>query len=158
MDFSFRRVVTGHDAQGRAVVQIDALSDNELRGRTGVRAQAIWSTDGWPIDNLDPRDGATLDRGHGKPDATRFRVIEYMPGCAPRMHRTETIDYAIVLSGKIDMELDDTTTTLVAGDLLVQRGTIHNWINRYEEPCVIAFILICAEPVKVDGKTLGDAG
>jgi len=77
-----------------------------------------------------------------------FRFVEYRPGVAPRNHRTESIDYAVVLSGEIDMELDDGVTVhLRQGDALVQRGTIHNWVNRGTQPCVIAFVLVAAKPV-----------
>ena len=64
-----------------------------------------------------------------------------------RRHRTNSLDYAIVMSGEIDMELDEGEVHLKAGDILIQRGTIHNWINRGSEPCVIAFVLIAANPV-----------
>ena len=87
-----------------------------------------------------------------------FRVIEFAPGVAPRNHRTDSIDYAVVLSGEIDMTLDDQVVTLRAGDVLVQRGTIHNWINRSTAPCVIAFVLIDAKPVENDGKPLAAHG
>ncbi|MEK9678800.1 MAG: cupin domain-containing protein [Rhodospirillaceae bacterium] len=63
----------------------------------------------------------------------------------PRNHRTDSIDYAVVISGEIDMEMDDTVVHLSAGDVLVQRGTIHNWFNNGTKPCVIAFVLISAE-------------
>ena len=58
------------------------------------------------------------------------------------MHRTETIDYAIVLSGEIDMVLDETDVHLSEGDVVVQCGTNHAWVNRSSQPCRIAFILI----------------
>ena len=87
-----------------------------------------------------------------------FRIIEYGPGVAPRNHRTSTIDYAVVISGEIDMELDDTTVHLRAGDVMVQRGTIHNWINRGTEPCVLAVILIAAKSVEAGGKVLAAEG
>jgi quercetin dioxygenase-like cupin family protein len=75
------------------------------------------------------------------------------------MHRTDSIDYAVVLSGEIDMQLDDGTEVhLRAGDVLVQRGTIHNWINRGTAPCVMAFTLIDAKPVEVGGKMLHATG
>ena len=77
---------------------------------------------------------------------------------APRNHRTQSIDYAVVMSGEIDMEMDGTTVHLRAGDVLVQRGTIHNWINRGTEACVIAFVLVSAKPVTVGGKTLAAHG
>ena len=63
-----------------------------------------------------------------------FRVIEFEPGVAPRNHRTDSIDYAVVMSGEIDMEMDDTVVHLKAGDVLVQRGTIHNWVNKERSP------------------------
>jgi mannose-6-phosphate isomerase-like protein (cupin superfamily) len=74
-----------------------------------------------------------------------FRVIEFEPGVAPRNHRTDSIDYAVVVSGEIDMEMDDTIVHLKAGDVLVQQGTIHNWVNKGTEPCVIAFVLISSD-------------
>jgi quercetin dioxygenase-like cupin family protein len=77
-----------------------------------------------------------------------FRVVQYDPGVAPRNHRTESIDYAVVLSGEIDMELDGSAVHLRAGDVLVQRGTMHNWVNRGTKPCVIAFVLVAAKPME----------
>jgi uncharacterized cupin superfamily protein len=61
------------------------------------------------------------------------------------MHRTESIDYAVIMSGEIDMFLDDSEVHLKAGDVVVQRGTNHAWVNRGDEPCKIAFILIDAK-------------
>ena len=74
------------------------------------------------------------------------------------MHRTDSVDYAVVISGEIDMELDDSVVHLKAGNVLVQRGTIHNWVNRSKEPCVIAFVLIDAKPVEAGGKVLHAQG
>jgi quercetin dioxygenase-like cupin family protein len=71
-----------------------------------------------------------------------FRVVEFLPGSTPRNHRTDSIDYAVVLSGEIDMEMDGTMIHLRQGDVLVQRGTIHDWINNGDKPCVIAFVLV----------------
>ena len=87
-----------------------------------------------------------------------FRLVEYSPGVAPRDHRTDTIDYAVVMSGEIEMNLDGTVVKLKQGDVLVQRGTIHNWVNNGPDPCVIAFILIDAKPALADGKTLAETG
>jgi quercetin dioxygenase-like cupin family protein len=72
-------------------------------------------------------------------------VIRYEPGVAKRNHQTDSIDYAVVLSGEIDMELDEGEIHLKAGDVLIQRATRHNWVNRGTEPCVIAFVLISTE-------------
>ena len=93
-----------------------------------------------------------------QPNGTIFRIVQYEPGVAPRNHRTDSIDYAVVMSGEIDMEMEGTTVHLNQGDVLVQRGTVHNWINRGSEPCVIAFALIAAEPVKSGGKVLHAMG
>ena len=90
--------------------------------------------------------------------AQYFEVVKYEPGVTPRNHRTDSLDYAVVISGEIDMELDDSVVHLNAGDLLVQRGTIHNWVNRGTEPCIIAFVLIGAKPVSVGDKTLHEVG
>ena len=85
-------------------------------------------------------------------------IVECGPGVAPRNHRTDSVDYAVVMSGEIDMELDDSVVHLKAGDVLVQRGTIHNWVNGGTQPCVIAFVLIDAKPVEIDGKLLKAVG
>ena len=88
-----------------------------------------------------------------------FRIVRYEPGVTPRNHRTDSIDYAVVISGSIEMELDDgIVVKLKAGDVLVQRGTIHNWVNRGTEPCVVAFVLISAKPVTANGKPLNAEG
>ncbi|MEI9925917.1 MAG: cupin domain-containing protein [Bradyrhizobium sp.] len=88
-----------------------------------------------------------------------FRVVSYQPGVSPRNHRTDSIDCAVVISGEIDMELDDSVMVhLKAGDLLVQRGTIHNWVNHGPEVCNIAFVLISAKPVTATGGVLHAEG
>lgn len=87
-----------------------------------------------------------------------FRVIEYAPGVIPRNHRTDSIHYAIILKGEIEMELDDECVRLRAGDVLVQRGTIHNWANRSNETCIIAFVLIDALPATIGGARANAVG
>ena len=158
MTLKIRRVVTGHDPQGKAIVAIDELVGNVRPLREGASAAVIWSTHGFPADNTETLDGATRPVATSHADGTVFRVIEYAPGVAPRNHRTDSIDYAVVLSGAIDMTLDETTVSLRAGDVLVQRGTIHDWINHGPDPCVIAFVLIAAKPVNIDGRTLHATG
>ena len=159
MGLQVRRIVTGHDAKGNAIVQIDEMTKNVVSNRPGAQSSVIWSTTGFPVDNDGNEDpsgrkfGLTVDNG------TVFRVLRLEPGNIPRMHRTESIDYAIVMAGEIDMELDNGVSVhLKAGDTLVQRGTVHNWMNRGTEPCVIAFILIAAKPVSAGGKTLHAEG
>jgi quercetin dioxygenase-like cupin family protein len=153
-----RRVVTGHDKNGKAVVAIDEVSRDVVSFRPGATVANIWSSAGFPVDNTGAADAAKEITATTRDGGTVFRVIEFAPGVAPRNHRTNSIDYAVVLSGEIDMEMDGTIVTLRAGDVLVQRGTIHDWINRSDKPCVIAFVLIDARPVEHGGKVLAAHG
>jgi quercetin dioxygenase-like cupin family protein len=158
MSLKIRRVVTGHDDQGRAKVLIDEQVKNVFSPRPGAELSVIWSSVGFPVSNdgaADPsakKIGTTIDNG------TVFRVVSFGPGVVPRNHRTDSIDYAVVISGEIDMELDVGSVHLKAGDVLVQRGTIHNWVNKGSAPCVIAFTLVSSKPVSAGGKTLNAQG
>jgi quercetin dioxygenase-like cupin family protein len=159
MTVKVRRVITGHDASGRAVVKIDEVSKNVVANRPGASAAVIWTTDSIPADNTGEADAALKKVGTTLPGGTVFRVVEFSPGVSPRVHRTDSIDYAVVISGEIDMELEKGSEVhLKAGDVLVQRGTVHNWINRGKAPCVIAFALIDAKPAVAGGKTLNAFG
>jgi len=153
-----RRVVTGHDDNGRAVVSIDEICKNRVSRRPAHESYVVWSTGEFPSDNATSADGAARDVSGIDPNGTVFRIIEYGPGVAPRNHRTESLDYAVVMSGEIDMDIDGVEVHLRAGDVLVQRGTVHNWINRGRVPCVIAFVLVAAKPVALGDKLLGAAG
>jgi mannose-6-phosphate isomerase-like protein (cupin superfamily) len=159
MTLEVRRVVTGHDGTGRAVVKIDEIATNVVSKRPGSSSIVAWSTQGFPVDNdggIDPSGasiGTTIENG------TVFRIGRYAPGVSAPNHRTDSIDYAVVMSGEIDMELDDGVTVhLRAGDVMVQRGTIHNWVNRGVEACIIAFVLVSAKPVVAGGKKLNAVG
>jgi quercetin dioxygenase-like cupin family protein len=159
MSLQIRRVVTGHTAKGRAKVEIDEMASNVISNRPGASSCVVWSTKGFPVDNDgfdDPTKTSfktTVDNG------TVFRIVRYEPGVTPRNHRTDSIDYAVVMEGEIDMELDDgVVVKLKAGDVLVQRGTIHNWVNRGTSACTIAFVLVSAKPVSAAGKTLHAEG
>jgi quercetin dioxygenase-like cupin family protein len=154
MTIQVRRVVTGHDAKGRAIVLFDGEQENVVSRRPGQAACVFWTTEGVPADNNGNSDAALREVGTCIPGGTVFRVVEYQPGVTPRRHRTDSIDYAVVIRGEISMELDGTEVTLRQGDVLVQRGTVHNWVNRGTEPCLIAFVLVGAHPVEVGGKLL----
>ncbi|MFZ0055658.1 MAG: cupin domain-containing protein [Pseudolabrys sp.] len=149
MTLQIRRVVTGHSAEGRARIEIDENVKNVISNRPGASSSVIWATKGFPVNNdgfEDPTSGSFKTTVEG---GTVFRVVRYQPGVAARNHRTDSIDYAVVISGAIEMELDDgVVVKLKAGDVLVQRGTMHNWVNRGTEDCVVAFVLISATPVK----------
>ena len=159
MSLNLRRVVTGHDSQGRAKVLIDEQVKNVFSQRAGAHYSVIWSSEGFPVNNDDDSDPSAKKIGTTISDGTVFRVVSFGPGVSPRNHRTDSIDYAVVMSGEIDMELDDSVVVhLKAGDVLVQRGTIHNWVNKGKEPCIIAFTLISAKPVTAGGKPLAAQG
>jgi quercetin dioxygenase-like cupin family protein len=158
MSLTVRRVVTGHDKNGRAIVSIDETVKNVAQTRPGANAAVIWTNEGFPVDNDGDADTSGRKVGTTLANGAVFRVVSFGPGVAPRNHRTDSIDYAVVISGEIDMELDDTTVHLKAGDVLVQRGTIHNWVNKGTAPCVIAFVLVAAKPVTAGGKVLNAVG
>jgi quercetin dioxygenase-like cupin family protein len=145
--------VTGHDAQGKAVVLIDGEAANTRTSAIGNSSTLIWSTDRTPAQipaGEDIEDMGARKIGTPPPvNGSRFTVNEILPGTRSAMHRTESIDYVIVISGEVQMDLDDSTVTLKAGDVMVQRGTNHAWINRGTEPARIAFVLIDAEPLGI---------
>ncbi|HEY6242018.1 MAG TPA: cupin domain-containing protein [Burkholderiales bacterium] len=169
-----RRVVTGHDPQGKAVVLVDGVAPNvRQRKATGLTSTLLWLTEESPADVSGNADRAEREIGVAPPPrGSIFRVVDFPPaadfgavdnaamrremglgqdgpgeGDARRaaMHRTKSIDYAVVISGEIDMLLDDSEVHLKAGDVLVQRGTNHAWVNRGKQNCRIAFVLIDAE-------------
>ncbi|HWK95342.1 MAG TPA: cupin domain-containing protein [Pseudolabrys sp.] len=155
MTIKLRRVVTGHDEQGRAKVLIDEQVQNTFSHRAGAEFSVIWSTEGFPVSNDGNEDPANKKIGTAIENGSVFRIVSFAPGVAPRNHRTSSIDYGVVMQGEIDMILDDgVSVTLRAGDVLVQRGTIHDWVNNGTETCVIAFSLIAAKPVTANGKPL----
>jgi quercetin dioxygenase-like cupin family protein len=158
MALKVRRVITGHDKTGQAIVLIDEVVGNLKEGRPGAMVAPIWTTEKFPIDNDGSEDAAKRPVGTTLPGGTVLRVVEFSPGVQSRNHRTDSIDYAIVMSGEIDMDIDGKLIHLKAGDVLVQRGTIHNWINNGTAPCVIAFALIDAKPVTAGGKVLNAVG
>jgi hypothetical protein len=151
--------VTGHDAKGQAIVEVDEIAKNVISNRPGASSCVVWSTKGFPVDNDGFEDPTSASFKTTVEGGSVFRVIRYEPGVTPRNHRTDSIDYAVVISGGIDMELDDgVVVSLKAGDVLVQRGTIHNWVNRGTEACIIAFVLISAKPVTAAGQSLAAIG
>ena len=147
-----RRIVTGHDDNNVAKVIIDAPAANVRSNRPGQFTTLLWCTDGapakMPVGEKAEDMGARVLGTYPPVNGTRFMIAEYPPNNKPTMHRTETIDYIVVLSGKIDMELDEgEIVTLNTGDVMVQRGTNHAWINRYDEVCRMVFVLVDAKPL-----------
>lgn len=150
-----RRVVTGHDADGRAVFRDDDRFGLVTVPRGDAAMTVLWTTD-LPADNNDEVDGRDRETGLTLHGGSVIRVLDLFPGRESPMHRTSSIDYGIVLTGQVELELDDGVTTQVGpGDVVVQRGTMHLWRNRSDtETCRIAFILVEATAALVDGVPL----
>lgn len=172
-----RRVVTGHDARSRSIFVSDGPSPHVLTipGRPDFALTNLWVTDRAPASNAGNADAAARPVVlEPPPNGAIFRVVEFPPDQAPGgfdrkaafaamgahhamdpsaarhpgMHKTDTVDFALVLSGEIWALMDEGETLLRAGDTLVQRGTNHAWSNRSAQPCLVAFILVSASPVK----------
>lgn len=152
-----RRIVTGHDAQGRSVFRsIDELRPQVISSGDAAFA-TIWSTAEVPADLNDETDGGHRDVGLTLDGGSVIRVVDMLPGGASPMHRTNSIDYGIVVTGRVELELDDgVVETCRAGDVIVQRGTIHRWRNPSDTfACRIVFVLIeGAGPYLHNGRPL----
>jgi naringenin degradation protein FdeH len=150
-----RRVVTGHDAQGASVVVSDGpVPVHQFMPQDGVGFYEIWQTEHspapvLPVEPTEPTQ-RTL-RVPPEPTGTKIRINEFFPGhVGPEgrqspVHRTESIDYGIVLEGEIVLILDDSEVTLRPGDVIIQRGTDHAWANRTDRVCRVAFVLVGGE-------------
>ncbi len=174
MPFEVRRVVTANDESGRSYILFDspAATVAEQFGR-GLTFHELWETDGPLASNDGTEDaGARPVRHHPPEGGTRFRIVELMPqeeqsaravaddferidaagiqveGSAdPTMHRNESVDYNIILSGEVVAVTDRDETLLRPGDVLIQRGTAHTWHNRGNVPCVFASVMVSAAPL-----------
>lgn len=174
MGRKIRRVVTGHDENGVAkiIMDGDATCILERESRPGVTLTNLWQNEKTPARmerHDDPVDGPLIL--HPPKNGAIFRIVQFDPedpevlktldgaaafaamGAAdnvvqgarhPFMHRTDSLDYAVILTGEIYMMMDEDEILLKAGDTVVQQGTNHAWSNRGTEPCQIAFILIDA--------------
>jgi quercetin dioxygenase-like cupin family protein len=140
-----RRVVTGHDADGRSMI----LSDGPVPKSHAVSDAVfheVWSTRETPapLRRDEAADPTTRPlRTPPDPGGTVIRIVDLQPRAASPMHRTESVDYGIVLDGEVHLVLDDgSETRLAPGDVVVQRGTDHAWENRTDSVARIAFILV----------------
>jgi hypothetical protein len=176
MIWRVRRVLTGHDADGKSMLLMDGLAPNvkEMTAMPGLALTDLWETKGAParndgsVDNADRPVRLEPPRG-----GTILRIVEFPPDSAwcgntdgragfdsigaghaqdahssdPMMHKTASVDYIIVLKGEIYAIMDKGETLLKAGDILVQRGTNHSWSVRGNQPCIIAAVLVSAAPL-----------
>ena len=175
MIWRVRRVLTGHDADGRSTFIADGEAPNvkEVPVMPGLALTDLWETTGAPASNEGDADAAERAvRLEPPKNGTILRIVEFPPdsqwrtarsreafkaiGAAhapdkrssdPMMHKTNTVDYIIVLKGEIYAVMDTGEKLLRAGDILVQRGTNHSWSVRTNEPCIVAAVLVSAKPV-----------
>ena len=181
MIWRVRRVLTGHDAAGRSTFIADGPAPNvkEMSAMPGLALTDLWETKGAPASNAGDGDAAARPVHLEPPkNGTILRIVEFPPDSAwrnrtdgkdgftsigaghvqdrksadPMMHKTSTVDYAIVLKGEIYAVMDTGEKLLRAGDVLVQRGTNHSWSVRTREPCIVAFVLVSAKPVSSKKK------
>jgi mannose-6-phosphate isomerase-like protein (cupin superfamily) len=151
-----QRVVTGHDAQGRAVFKSEDLAPTRMIPSGDAAMLLIWTTATVPADNNDETDGREREAGHaGRRLGDPHR--RHAAGQESPFHRTNSIDYGIVLEGEVELELDDgAKTTIGQGGIIIQRGTNHLWRNTTDKVCRIAFVLIEAPAYLHNGKPLDE--
>jgi quercetin dioxygenase-like cupin family protein len=151
-----RRIVTGHDADGRARFASDTAFEPRDVPSGDAAMCLVWTAPDLPVDNNDPVDGRERDAGTTLRGGSVIRTVDMYPGQQSPMHRTNSLDYGIVLSGELELELDDGVKTLLhPGDIVVQRGTMHLWRNpSATETCRIVFVLTEASAVAVEGVLL----
>jgi len=151
-----RRVVTGHSDEGKAIFQSDDQFQPQRIPTGDADFLLLWTAPDLPVENNDPVDGRERDAGLTLHSGSVIRVVDILPGKASPMHRTNSLDYGIVMSGELELELDDgVVKQLGPGDIVIQRGTMHLWRNPSEtEVCRIVFVLTQATPVQVDGVPL----
>ena len=181
MIWRVRRVLTGHDAEGKSTIIADGQAPNvkEMASMPGLALTDLWETTGAPADNAGHSDAAARPvRLEPLKNGTLFRIVEFPPdsqwrnradaraafdsigaghapdrsSADPMMHKTSTVDYIVVLKGEIHAVLDKGETLLKPGDVFIQRGTNHSWSVRGNEPCVIAVVLVNAAPVSSRAK------
>ena len=145
-----RRVVPGLDAPGKSCVVIDG----EIPRFNGMPAALAWQTAGHPADNSGSTDTAVpyateLLHTHG----SNFAVCRFPAGAKEIMHATDTIDYLVILSGRVTLVLEEGEAELGPGDFVVDRGVLHGWRNPHDEPCVAAVVNLPAHPVG-QGRTI----
>lgn len=151
-----RRLVTGHNDAGDAVFISDEDYETKLIPGGDARFTLLWTAPDLPVDNNDPIDGRERDAGLTLNGGSVLRVVDMLPGKCSPMHRTNSLDYGIVISGEVELELDNGVCRRIgAGGVIVQRGTMHLWRNPSKtEPCRIVFVLTEATAAEIDGKPL----
>ncbi len=174
MPLQFKRVVTANAESGRSYILHDGPpSQISVQPGRALTFYELWETEGPLASNAGTEDAVAGPIRHHPPEGgTRFRIVELLPDVQqkagavdedftaiaapdiqvdgaedPTMHRNETVDYNIILSGEVVAVTEDGETLLRAGDVLIQRGTAHTWHNRSNAPCVFASVMVSAAPL-----------
>lgn len=163
--------ITSHNAAGKAVVHSSNQNEPRLHADNGVALNVAYTTSEMPVDLNDDIDMklhqetiASGKLGLVNPNGTVCRFVDFAPGNKPLIHRTQSLDYGIVIEGSMIMELDDGSSTLMdRGDVAVQRGTMHAWKNASEtEWARMIFVLQDCKPLMINGQRykedLGEEG
>ncbi|MBB5747030.1 cupin domain-containing protein [Brevundimonas variabilis] len=152
---SFRRIVTAHDVRGRSIVRSDEALLPVPIDSGDAAFRLVWATPAVPADLNAETDGE-LAAGKTLKGGSVIRIVDMLPGRASPMHRSWSIDYGIVMSGQLELELDGGEVVgLNPGDIVVQRATNHLWRNPSADTvCRIVFVLIEALPIEVEGRVL----
>jgi len=158
MNERIRRVVTGHSTEGKAIFMADEEFETVVIPSGDAAMTTIWTTASVPADCNDQTDGRIRDAGTTLKAGSVIRVVDMLPSASSPMHRSASIDYGIVMSGEIELELDDQIfKTVGIGGIIIQNGTIHKWRNPSpNEICRIIFVLTEAKPFEVNGVPLSD--
>ena len=156
MSNPIRRIVTGHTQEGKAIFTIDEEIETVVIPTGDAAMATIWTTANVPADCNDEIDGRLRDAGTTLKGGSVIRIVDMLPGASSPKHRTNSIDYGILMSGSIELELENNVyKTINAGEIIVQRGTIHKWRNPSDlEICRIIFVLTEAKPFEIDGQAL----
>lgn len=153
-----QRVVTGHDGKGRAVFRSEDVSLPRMVASGDAAMLTIWTTATVPADNNDETEGRDRPTGTTLNGGSVIRIVDMLPHAQSPMHRTNSIDYGIVLKGEIELELEDgLKKTVREGGIIVQRGTNHLWRNTTDTVCRIVFVLIEAPAYLHEGVPLEEA-
>jgi quercetin dioxygenase-like cupin family protein len=143
-----RRVVTGHNDSGLSIVALDDVAQGSV-------VTQVWGTEKVLSDNVSDWSYGISQPGPHMPGGSALRMVDILPGYRSAMHRTNSVDYVMILDGELEMELDGGEWVhLQAGDVVIQRGTNHAWENKSDRVCRLASVLIAAEPVVINGKPL----
>ncbi|MCP9746791.1 cupin domain-containing protein [Lacihabitans sp. CS3-21] len=158
MSQPIRRIVTGHTKEGKAIFTIDEEIETVVIPTGDAAMATLWTSASVPADCNDQINGRIRDAGTTLKGGSVIRVVDMLPGASSPMHRSASIDYGIVMSGEIELELDDKIfKTVGIGGVIIQNGTIHKWRNPSPSKiCRIIFVLTEAKPFEVNGVPLTD--